>query len=383
MVEAVRQAALAHGFARVGFTPVEPLGRAALAAEWLAAGRHGEMSWLGDAAQRDQPALLLQNARTLITVVASYHFPRVPGADEVDEVASVAGQGQVARYAQGADYHVVLKRHLRALAEEIGETVGRPVAFRACVDTAPLFERDAAARAGVGFIAKNTLLISPGLGSYTLLGELVIDVDLLGEAGVESPPVESSRCGECRACLDACPTGALTAAWMMDARLCISYLTIELKGPIPRALRPLVGTHIFGCDICQDVCPFNQHHPRSPMPDLVPLERLRAPRLVDLLSIGSAQYRRLVEGTALRRARRSQLLRNVAVAIGNAGDGQAVPVLARSLELEREPLVRGHVAWALGRLGGVAARAALERARRQEADAFVREEIELSLAELH
>ena len=371
--ELFRTAALALGFTRVGFTPVAPFERHALYEAWLARGFAGEMSWLErDAAPRRSPAELLEGARTVVSVALSYAHADPPDVP-ADRLAG-GPRGRVARYARGADYHVVLKQKLRALAAEASRALARPIAWRACVDTAPLLERDAAERAGVGFVAKNTLVIAPGAGSWLLLGELVTDV-----ACAPGEPA-APRCGQCRACLDACPTGAFVDAWTLDARRCISYLTIELTGPIPRELRPLVGDHVFGCDICQEVCPFNAQAPAGSA-ELAPRPGYGRPALRRLLGLGAARFRKWQAKSALRRIHRAQLLRNVAVALGNVGDAQDVAPLARALD-EQSPLVRGHVAWALGRIAkrtGVDVREVRDGRRAREEDVGVIEDIDEAL----
>ena len=367
--------ARALGFHRVGIAAAGPVPTHAAYEAWLADGHHGEMAWLADddhRLPRADPRWLLPGARSVIAVALAHD----PGVVPVERLRRPGGQ--VARYARGADYHAVMKDALRELAARIERHAGHPVAARSCVDTAPVLERDVAARAGLGFVGKNTLLIAPGLGSYLLLGELLVDLEL--EPSAEAPPPQ--RCGECRACLDACPTGAFVGPFELDARRCISYLTIEQRGPIPRALRPLIGTRVFGCDVCQEVCPFNAAAParvepaaalRSAGPERDQLD------LVAVLGLGSAQMRRLVRRTALRRVGRNELLRNVCVALGNAGDPAAVPALGRALAGDRGPLVRAHAAWALGRLG---ARDELRAALPGERDAEVRGEIDAALAEL-
>ena len=229
----------------------------------------------------------------------------------------------------------------------------------------------------VGFIAKNTLLIAPGAGSYVLLGELLVDAPLAPTAPAAPP---RPRCGGCRACLDACPTGAFVDAYVLDARRCISYLTIEHRGPIPRELRPAIGTWVFGCDVCQEVCPFNAGAGEPPEPRLLPRSLDHAlPDLIELAGKGTNQLRRFVRRTALRRIPRELLLRNTAVALGNTCAPEALPALAALLE-DREPLVRGHAAWALGRLAAAdspagAARAALAARAAVEVDPFVLDEL--------
>ena len=364
--------ARALGFHRAGIAPAGAALTHAAYQAWLAAGMHGEMLYLGAPEHRDGRAdvrALLEGARAVVVVALAHDGSTVP----VERLARSAGQ--VARYARGLDYHAIMKPRLRELAARVSRHAGRPVAARPCVDTAPVLERELAARAGLGFVGKNNMLIAPGLGSYVLLGELLVDVELEPSAALPAP----HRCGECRACLDACPTGAFVGPFSLDARRCISYLTIENRGPIPRELRPAIGARVFGCDVCQEVCPFNAAAPARTEPD----PALRAPDpqtagldLVRVLGLGTAQLRKLMRGTALRRAGRAGLLRNACVALGNAGDDSAAPALTRALG-DRHPLVRGHAAWALGRLGR---RAALEAALAGEQDAWVREEIEAAIA---
>lgn len=379
------------GFHRVGIVPVAPPLRYQAYREWLDRGMHGTMAYMAapeHVAGRANLGTLAAGARTVVVVALAYaESGGVPAdgpesSDPGDPAAAgdpgaPAGsrpiRGFVARYARGADYHAVLRRRLYALAHAVSARAGRAVAARPCVDSAPVLERDVAEAAGIGFTAKNTMLIAPGLGSYVVLGELLLDLDAAATVD-DRPP---SRCGSCRACLDACPTGAFADAYVLDARLCISYLTIEHRGPIPRSLRAPMGTMIMGCDICQEACPYNARAPKrtAPDPELVPLSADRgAPDLVALLGLGANQRRRYVDGTALRRVGRDQLMRNVCVALGNAGDARAIGPLTLALA-DRSPLVRGHAAWALGRLG------ALEPCRRaldHERDPFVREELALA-----
>jgi len=357
-----RAEALALGFQRVGFTPVSPVARHAVYRDWLDRGYAADMRYLDEQAEeRRDPRALLASARTIVTVALSYAHADPPDVP-ADRLAR-GPRGHIARYARGDDYHVVLKNKLRALAGAIARQSGRSVAFVPCVDTAPVLEREAASASGIGFQAKNTMLIAPGLGSFVLLGELLTDLDCAPGPLDDATP----RCGQCTRCLEACPTGAFVDAYTLDARRCISYLTIENPGPIPRELRPLVGDHVFGCDVCQDVCPFNagaQHAPRAAAPELAPRPGYGRPPLVRLLGMGAAQFRKWQQGSALRRIHRAQLLRNVAVALGNTGGADELPPLMHALG-ERSPLVRAHVAWAIAQ---IAARVALAPA---QADALV------------
>ena len=354
------------GFARAAVVPIEPPRRHALYASWLAAGHGGEMAYLASPAHvapRADLRALLASARALIVVALAYDR-----ADPVPPDRLV--RGRVARYARGEDYHLVMRDKLVALADRLAAHLGRPVASRPCVDSAPVLEREWAERGGLGFVAKNTMLIAPGLGSYAVLGELLVDADLPATAP-DTPP--KPRCGACRACLDACPTGAFVDAFVLDARRCISYLTIEHHGVIPAELRAAIGAWVFGCDVCQEVCPFNAGAGEPPDPLLRPRSLEHAlPDLVALAAAGTNQLRRRVRRTALRRAPRDVLLRNVAVALGNTGGAAEVPALA-ALLADRAALVRGHAAWALGALAarvpaaaGEAARALADAARERD-----------------
>lgn len=340
---AVIDRALALGFHRVGIAPVEPPRRYGQYKAWLARGYHGGMAYMNAPEHRRARAdvrELLPGARSVIVVALAYdHRDRAP-----DE-----GRGFVARYARGTDYHVVVRDKLFRLAQAVSELAGREVGARVCVDSAPVLERELAERAGIGFVAKNTMLIAPGLGSYVVLGELLVEVELEPTANEPAGP----RCGECTACLDACPTGAFAQAHVLDARRCISYVTIEHRGAIPLELREAMGTMVFGCDVCQQVCPFNARAPgrTEPAPELTATGQAHAaPDLIALLSIGSAQRRKLVERTALRRVNREQLLRNACVAAGNAGDVRAVDRLRDLADGDRSEVVREHARWALERI---------------------------------
>ena len=231
------------GFVRAAIVPIEAPRRHALYTSWLAAGHAGEMAYLARADLR----ALLATAKSLVVVALAY--------DRADPIpVDALLRGRIARYARGEDYHLVMRDKLVLLADRIAKELGRPVASRPCVDSAPVLEREWAERAGIGFVAKNTMLIAPGAGSYIVLGELLLDVELPATAPAEPA---KSRCGQCRSCLDACPTGAFVDAYVLDARRCISYLTIEHHGVIPRELRASIGSWVFGCDVCQEVCPYN------------------------------------------------------------------------------------------------------------------------------
>jgi epoxyqueuosine reductase len=377
LADRLSSAALGLGFSRVGFAPAARFGDAAERLErWLAQGYHGDLGYLAGPADRADPTALLEGVKTIVVVALSYAPKAAPTPLRKDKDGP-ALVGTVARYARGEDYHLVMKHKLEALREECSRLVGRPVRARVCVDTAPLLEHEAARLAGVGFTAKSTLTIVPGVGSFVLLGELLLDVEL--------PPATPVRagCGSCRACLDACPTGAFVDAHVLDARRCISYLTIENQGPIPRELRAAVGTRVFGCDVCQDVCPFNASAtPKPGAPELTPRAALEHVDLVGLLELGAAAYRKLVRRTALRRVTAATLARNAAVALGNTGDSNATEPLLRALAGHKSALVRGHAAWALGRLGAASepnGREGLLRAAEHDPDDEVRSEARAAL----
>ncbi|HRI50976.1 MAG TPA: tRNA epoxyqueuosine(34) reductase QueG [Pseudomonadota bacterium] len=341
----LREAAAALGLPHLAFTPATEIDQYERYTTWLAADYAGELVYLvreeQQAARRD-PRQLLESARCVCTVAVSYLHPAPDPVVDADRSAPDALRGQIARYARATDYHIVLKQRLGRLAEQLRQHLGVEVAYRVCVDTAPLLERALAARAGLGFQGKNTLLITPGVGSYTVLGELLLPFEL--PSGQPATP----HCGHCRACLDVCPTGALVGDYLLDARRCISYLTIENSAAIPRALRSQVGTWIFGCDLCQEVCPWNAAE-RPGDPEFRPRRDLAQPELVRILQLGAAQFRRYVQRTALRRVGRAQLLRNVAVALGNVGTAAELPALTTALGRE-SALVREHLYWALGQI---------------------------------
>lgn len=346
------------GFPAVGIAAIEPMDPSPLR-EWLAAGYAAEMEYL----HRHLPLRanlenVLSGARSVICAALPY-----PGPTHGESLV-----GAVARYARGADYHDVVRERLQQLWSEVKEW--HPGAEgRIFVDGGPLPERELARRAGLGWVGKHSCLIHSDLGTRFVLGEILTTLELPPSTAVEG------SCGNCRICLDACPTGALVAPGVIDARRCLSYLTIEHRGPIPRELRPLFGTRLFGCDTCQDICPHNRRvgevaTPLTPAPDLL------APNLCSLLLLTPEGFNTRYRGTPIHRAKLRGLLRNACVALGNLGDPATVPALRIALH-DSEPLVRGHVAWALGRLGE---REFLRIALETENDSWVREEIQEAIA---
>jgi len=284
----------------------------------------------------------------------------------------------VASYAWGTDYHQVLPERMRALVEFIQAQVGHEVPNRWYTDTGPILEHDIAQRAGLGWTGKNTCLIHPKKGSYFFLAEILLGVELQAD-----PPFVPDHCGSCTRCLEACPTGCILPDRTLDAGRCISYLTIELKDAIPLELRPQMGDWIFGCDVCQQVCPWNQRFAQEEgEPEFSPRPEVPRPELIAELSLTPEEFNRKFKGSPVKRAKRRGYLRNVAVALGNAGDSKAILPLADVLKGEDEPLVRRHAAWALGQLGGSEARKALKAALGEESDADVRAEIEAALGDI-
>jgi len=377
LTELIRARAREMGFDAVGFTPAGASAHGEAFEQWVAEGMHGEMGYLAreDAvARRKDPGVLVPGAKSAVVVALRYY-----DADEDASAADDPSRGVVARYARNLDYHELMKERLIALQEWIGAELV-PVRGRVYVDTGAVLERELASRAGLGWFGKNTMLIQPQRGSYYFLGVVLLDVELAYDE-----PFAKDHCGTCSACLGACPTGALlgrdgSGAPRMDARRCISYLTIELKGPIPRELRPLIGNRVYGCDICQEVCPWNSFSEPTTEEAFLAREGLDGPSLIEWMGMTQEEFSARFKGSPIKRAKRRGLLRNVAVALGNWGSPEAVPALAAALN-DEEPLIRGHAAWALGRLGTEATRQALSGRAEVEEDAWVRQEIAAALTE--
>jgi len=313
----------------------------------------------------------LHSAVSVVTLAAPYKTRYCPTPDDGDPDAGL--RGRIARYAWGRDYHRVLEKKLRALAALIAERCG--ARSRSMVDYAPLAERAYAARAGIGWFGKSTNLLLPSFGSWVLLAELVTTAPLEPD-----PPLRKS-CGSCVRCIAACPTGAIAGPYVLDNRRCISFQTIENRGAIPRDLRPLLGDWVFGCDLCQDACPVGRGEADSALPEFRPNSLEEAlPELTSLLALSEEEFRARFAGRAIMRAKRTGLVRNACVVLGNLGEPRAVPALARALREDPSPIVRGHAAWALGRIGGAAARRALDAAFVVESDPTVRDEIVYALS---
>jgi epoxyqueuosine reductase len=345
MKDRIRARALELGFEACRFTTAAPPDHAAQFGDWLAAGHHGEMTWLARTTpRRTDPRQVLPGARSVICLASSYaaESARSDASGEVPPAGAV--RGVVARYARFADYHDVLAGPVRALVEFVNQLGGPGTHSLGYVDTGPVLERDLAQRAGLGFIGKHTNLISRGLGNWFFLAEILTTLDLAPD------PPEPNRCGTCTRCLAACPTGAIRAPFVLDARRCISYLTIELKGPIPVELRPAIGRRIFGCDDCLEVCPWNRFARAGRLLREHVRADLAVPDLIEWLALDGAAFKARFAGTPLLRAKRRGLLRNVCVALGNAGDPRALPALHRAAA-DPDPLIAEHARWALARLG--------------------------------
>jgi epoxyqueuosine reductase len=410
LAASIKAEAAALGFAQAGILPAGPSLTHSFYEAWLARGFAGEMAYLERHAPVKQDlARLAPGARSAIFLALDYHHPSPP---------EPKGRlwGRVSSYAWGRDYHEVIGEKLRELAAFIEREAGRPVKSWAFVDTAPVMEREFAARAALGWVGKHGVVIHWRRGSWLFLAELLVDIPLEydhpipprrreGRPRREKQPIVPSgpaaglpplelreSCGSCTACIEACPTGAIVGEKTVDSRRCISYHTIELKGAIPSAFRRDLGEWVFGCDICQEVCPWNRRARRVAEEAFAPSAESARPSLPALLALDEEGFRERFRGTALRRTKRRGLLRNAAIVLGNrlagraggspapAGKerGKAIAALQGALG-DPEPLVRGAAAWALGEAGGAGARQALESAEERERDADVREELRRGL----
>ncbi len=359
------------GFDRAGLTSAVPSPTLDAYVRWVEAGMYGTMGYMARpdrVARRRDLNVILPGVQSLIVVALDYRSS-VP-----QEWLEDPSRGRIAAYAWGQDYHDVLLAKLKALAAWLEAELGG--AHRAYVDTGAILERSHGQAAGLGFVGKNTMLIHPRRGSLFFLGEILTTLEL---EHYDAPLPQATMCGSCTRCLTACPTAAFPAPHVLDARRCISYLTIEHKGSIDPVLRPLIGNWVFGCDVCQDVCPFQRFAPETTEPAFAPEPARIAPPLLDLLTLDEAGFRARYSSSPLARTGRDRLVRNACIAAGNWGSDEAVRPLTALLD-DASPLVRGHAAWALGRIAGSEARAALDRALAREADAFVRGELAAALA---
>ncbi len=336
----IRELARKAGFQRCGIAGIELGEDEAHLADWLAQGLYGTMEWMArHGTMRSRPAELVPGTVRVISVGLDYG----PKDDEAAWATLHEGErAYVARYALGRDYHKLMRNRLQKLAERIAGEIG-PFGYRVFVDSAPVLERALARNAGLGWIGKHTCLIDRNGGSWFFLGEIYVDLPLPVD------PPASAHCGTCTRCIDICPTAAITAPNRLDARRCISYLTIEHEGPIPEEMRPLMGNRIYGCDDCQLVCPWNKFARRTDEPDFRARNELDSATLPQLFAWDEDEFLRRTEGSAIRRSGHERWLRNIAVALGNAPTSDAVLQALRSREQHPSQLVREHVQWALAR----------------------------------
>jgi epoxyqueuosine reductase len=372
--ERTKAKALDLGFNLCGITRAEPSPYLNAYFRWLEAGMHGTMGYMArpDRQQRRRDLnTILPGAQSMIVVGLDYRTLAVP-----DEILNDPRRGRIASYAWGLDYHDWMTPRLEAMAAWIQQEVGQKTCHRVYVDTGAILERSHAQQAGLGFIGKNTMLIHPRRGSSFFLGEILTDLEFYPY----DSPGRQTMCGTCTRCLAACPTDAFPQPHVLDARRCISYLTIEHRGWIGRDLRPRMDNWVFGCDICQDVCPFERFAAPSPVQAFYPTAVDRAaPPLLDLLALNQARFRVRFGGSPILRIGHERLVRNACIAAGNWGNRDAVPALGRLLEAG-SPLVRGHAAWALGRIPCRESTRLLTARCGLEEDSQVREEIEWALS---
>ena len=370
----IRTWALEVGFDRVGVARLAPSSNSEAFRRWLERGDHAGMSYMSRRSEvRLDPRNVFPAARSAVCVALQYS----PLLDNPAEAEAEEGDlwPRVARYARGVDYHDLMRSRLETLAVRVRE-VFPECATRPYVDTGPVLERELATRAGLGSFGKNTMLLNEESGSWLLLGELFLSLELEPDAAM------ADLCGSCTRCLEACPTGALPEAYRLNASRCISYWTIEYRGVVPMEIRSQLAGWVFGCDLCQEACPWNGGAVRADHPEL----RLPAPRaeldLSALLRLDREQYVERFRGSPMKRSKQEGLQRNAALAMGSSGDSRYVPVLLEALQQEDSALVRIHVAWALGKIGGGDARAGLEARRSIEPDAAVVQEIDLALHQI-
>lgn len=339
--QSIKAQARRLGFLLAGITTPDPPPHFQVYENWLIEGRHAQMHYMAEDRNRlfrSDPRQILPQCRSILVLAVPYPDPKTAPAPD-----GPPPHGRVAAYAWGDDYHLVLPQRLQQIVMFIEERVGQPVPSRWYTDTGPILERDLAWRAGLGWIGRNTCLIHPRYGSYFLLAEILLGLDLKPD-----PPFQTDHCGTCNRCIRACPTACILPNRTLDARRCISYLTIENKDEIPPDLRPLVGEWVFGCDICQQVCPWNRFAP-PPDPAFAPRPGQARPSLTSDLALTGTEFNRKFKNTPIRRAKRRGYLRNLIVALGNSRDASTLPALETACS-DPEPLINAHAAWALSRL---------------------------------
>jgi epoxyqueuosine reductase len=371
----LKQKAHELGFSFAGVIPAEPSPYLSAYHAWIDAGMHGGMGYLARpdrVERRDNLNVILPGVRSLVMVGLDYRAELPADLDLNDP-----SRGRIASYAWGLDYHDLMLPRLDALAEWLAKQTDHT--YRSYVDTGAILERSHAQRAGLGFTGKNTMLIHPRRGSYFFLGEILTTLEFSDYDTPLTPPGRDSLCGSCTRCLVACPTNAFPRPFVLDARRCISYLTIEHKGWIDRDLRPLMGNWVYGCDVCQDVCPWQRFTLPTNETAFIPTDVNRiAPSLIDLLQLDEARFRQQFAGSAIIRIKRDRLVRNACIAAGNWGDESAVPHLIRLLD-DPSPLVRGHAAWGLHHILGEDAMPHLSALHQRETVEEVLAELEMLL----
>ena len=368
LTQLLRKKAKELGFDLVGAIPVSRSKTIDVYNSWLKKGYAGSMGYLERHAElKEDPRRLLPETMSLFALGFNYNTVDPSSQTQNPEI------GCISRYAWGDDYHQLIRSKLSKLENYLCHELNAGMLSRSFVDSGPVLEREIAQRAGLGWIGKHSNLINWEKGSWFFLAELLVDVPL--ETNL---PFTRVDCGTCTICIEACPTEAIIANRTVDARLCISYLTIELKGAIPVELRPKMSNMIFGCDICQEVCPWNQNASKSPESGLLPRPENVAPELTELMKLDQSAFKKRFRKSPIKRTKRRGLLRNVAVALGNWAHESAIPALSLGLQ-DSEPLVRSHAAWALGRIPASQAKINLKAARITEKDPAVLEEIEAAL----
>jgi epoxyqueuosine reductase len=357
----IREEASRLGFLKLGIAPAGPLPDGERFMQWLGEGRHGAIGYLErQAPKRLNPALVLKGARSILILAQNYYSDRPP--------SDLALKGRISRYAWGDDYHPTLKTRLGELLSRIRKM--EPAVQGVCyADTGPIMEKVWGAQTSLGWMGKNTLLISQECGSWFFTGVILINIEL------EYDFKALDHCGQCKLCLQSCPSGAIIAPYILDTRLCISHLS-QSHGPIARPLRPVMGNRIFGCDACQEVCPWNRCAPETAEKGFHPREENLAPDLKSLAGISADEFRERFKNSPVGQATRDVIVRNVMVALGNSRSLSAIPILEKALA-DVSPMVRAHAAWALGQIAGSRAPEILERARMRETDPDVLEEINL------
>lgn len=361
----IKNKALDLGFDLVGVSPVEKFPENQFYKEWLNKGFSGEMKYLErNPEKREDIQNVLPGAKSVISCAMNYNTGFSYSTDCADK-----NKGWISRYAWGDDYHDILQRKLQMLIEHMNSEFCDEINAKLYVDTGPVLERVYGKYAGIGWVGKNTCLINQEIGSWLFLGEILTDAEL----DYDSPVPD--RCGTCTKCIDSCPTDAIVEPYILDSRLCISYLSIELKDKIPAGLREGMSNNIYGCDICQDVCPWNRRAPVTDKPEFEPREDLFNPDLSCLARLTQEEFRNIFKRSPIKRTKRRGLLRNIMIAIGNSGNKDFIAYAKIGLQ-DEEPLVRAHAAWALSKLDIDESRDILFNHRRVETDDMVNEEID-------